>query len=100
MVYEFEILDRVKFEIFDGFNWYESKRVDLGSEFIKEIEATIEHIKNYPKHFQIKHQNKYREEVLKRFPYIIIYQIIERKIIVLAVFPSKDNPNKKLRYTF
>jgi len=95
MGYKLDIWDDAKIEIFKGYKWYENKRFELGQEFINEVEETLEYIEKYPKHYQIKYKNKYREAVLKRFPYLIIYEIIENIIIVYSVFPSKDNPNKK-----
>ena len=95
MVYKLDILSLVKYDIFDGFNWYEAKRLGLGNEFIEEIETTIKYIEKYPNHYQIKYRNKYREAVVKRFPYLIIYEIIESTVLIYSVFPSKDNPYSK-----
>lgn len=95
MAYKLDILVDAKIEIIDGFNWHENKRLGLGSEFIDEIETTLKYIENHPEHYQIKYRNKYREAILKRFPYLIIYELIGNTIVVFSVFPSKNNPSKK-----
>lgn len=95
MVYKLDILNQAKLEIIDVFNWYENKKLGLGGEFIQEIESTLYYIENNPEHYQIKYRNKYREAVLKRFPYLIIYEIMEKTVVVFSVFPSKNNPSKK-----
>ena len=95
MAYKFDILHQVKLEIIDAFDWYEKKQLNLGYDFVDEVEITLDDIKKHPKHFQIKHQNKFREATVNRFPYLVIYQIIENTIVILSVFPSKDNPDKK-----
>ncbi|MGB0880003.1 MAG: type II toxin-antitoxin system RelE/ParE family toxin [Polaribacter sp.] len=95
MGYKLDIWNDAKIEIFKGYTWYEDKRVELGEEFINEVEEALEYIEKYPEHYQIKYRNKYREAVLKRFPYLIIYEIIENSVVVYSVFPSKDNPIKK-----
>lgn len=95
MVYKLEIWNKAKIEIIEGYTWYESKKNNLGQEFIEEVEEMFDYIKKYPEHYQIKYREKYREAVLKRFPYLVIYEIINHSIIVYSVFPSKDNPTKK-----
>lgn len=95
MVYKLDILDQVEIEIIEGFNWYENKQISLGSDFVEEVETTIRYIEKYPYHYQIKYLNKYREAVLRKFPYLIIYEIIENTIVIFSVFPSKDSPSKK-----
>ena len=97
MAYKLEIRNEVKINIFDGFKWYEDKRKGLGREFIYAVEALINYIENYPEHFQIKYRGRYREAVLKRFPYVIIYEIIQDTVIVFEVFPTKADPTKKLK---
>ena len=97
MVYSLKIWDDARVEIIKGYNWYESKKITLGEKFIYEVEEMLKYLEKYPEHYQIKHKNKYREAVLKKFPYIILYEIIGNTVIVYAVFPSKNNPNKKPR---
>lgn len=95
MVHKLDILYQVEIEIIDGFNWYENKQSGLGGNFVEEVERTIKYIEKYPNHYQIKYRNKYREAVLRKFPYVIIYEIIENTIVIFSVFPSKDSPSKK-----
>lgn len=95
MVYKLDIWNKAKIEIIEGYSWYESKKFNLGIEFIEEVEEMFNYINKYPEHYQIKYRGRYREAVLKRFPYLIIYEIIQQTIVVYSVFPSKDNPNKK-----
>lgn len=66
MGYKLDIWDDAKIEIFKGYNWYENKRVELGEEFINEVEKTLEYIEKHPEHYQIKYRNKYRESSIKK----------------------------------
>jgi len=93
--YKLDIWNEAKSDIINGYKWYEGKRFGLGKEFIDEVEQILKYIEQYPNHYQIKYRRKYREAILKRFPYLIIYEIIENLVVVYSVFPSKDNPNKK-----
>ena len=94
-VYKLNVWEEAKSDIINGYKWYEEKRFGLGKEFANEVEQVLEYIEKYPEHYQIKYRKKYREAVLKRFPYLIIYEIIKNEVVVYSVFPSKDNPNKK-----
>ncbi len=97
MAYKLRFRDDARDDIVNGYKWYEDKKEGLGIRFIDEVEMEIDYISKYPEHFQIKTKNKYREAILKIFPYVIIYEIIKKKneVIVYSVFPTKDDPQKK-----
>lgn len=94
MIYELEIKEEADFEITEGYLYYERKRIGLGEEFLECIEYYLQRICENPKHFQIKKKN-YREAYIRRFPYLIIYEIEENAIIVYSVFNTPQNPEKK-----
>lgn len=94
MIYELEIKEEADFEITKGYLYYEGKRIGLGEEFLKSVEYYLQRICENPKHFQIKKKN-YREAYIRRFPYLIIYEIEENAIIVYSVFNTPQNPEKK-----
>jgi len=39
----------------------------------------------------------YRQAVVKKFPFVIIYTKIDSKILISAIFHTSKNPNKKFR---
>jgi len=94
MVHKLSVREEAREKIFESFFWYEKKKEGLGTRFIVEMDAMLDYIKHYPHHFQIKYKN-FREAILRAFPYIVVYRIIENEIIVYTVFPTKDNPDKK-----
>jgi len=97
MAYKLSIRDDAKHDIIKGYKWYEDKSIGLGARFVDEIEMMIGYLATYPEHFQIKTKKRYREAVLKIFPYVIIYEVSQKEgeIVIYSVFPTKDNPNKK-----
>jgi hypothetical protein len=96
MAYKLEIREKVRSGTLAGFLWYEEKSEGLGSRFVAEVEKMIEYVAQNPLHFQVKYKD-YREAIMKKFPYVIIYQVKNDLIILSSVFPCKNDPERKLK---
>ncbi len=85
-------------EYLESIEWYENNLINLGEEFIKEVEQVIELIELQPNIFPVKKAKK-REGVVNRFPYVVIYQVFEKQhlIHILSVFNTNRNPKYKRR---
>jgi plasmid stabilization system protein ParE len=94
MKYSLEIKQEAYLEIQDAYNYYEKNRVGLGERFIKHLDFYIERIQKHPEHYQ-KRREPYREAFIKDFPFLIIYEVLENKIVIYSVFNTKRNPIKK-----
>ncbi len=94
MAYLLEIKQEAKDDIVKGFLWYESKKEGLGTKLVSEIESVIEYIGIYPFHYQIRTKS-FREAVLKIFPFVVVYEVNQNKVIVYSVFPTRKNPSSK-----
>ncbi|MEC3964286.1 type II toxin-antitoxin system RelE/ParE family toxin [Flagellimonas halotolerans] len=94
MSYILEIKDEVNLEIIEAYLYYQEKRTGLGEEFLEHLDGYFERIVSNPKHFP-KKRKPYREAFIKRFPFLIVYEIIKNKIIVYSVFNTWQNPEKK-----
>lgn len=94
MAYDLEVKDEANIEIIEAYLYYEEKRVGLGEEFLEHLDAYFDRITVNPKHFPQK-RKPYREAFLKRFPFLVIYEITKRKVIVYSVFNTLQNPEKK-----
>lgn len=79
-------------EFIDASEWYENKRIGLGREFILEIERCVMLAAKHPRHYAIIHKD-IRRVIASRFPYSVYFRHEEHRILVLAVFHSKRNPN-------
>jgi plasmid stabilization system protein ParE len=82
----------VQADVQDAYSWYESNRRGLGSEFVLAVEASLEAIKRNPLQFPSV-ERKIRRALVQRFPYLIGYQILKDRILVLAVMHSKRDPS-------
>ena len=71
--------------------YYESKSDGLGSEFIAEIERTIEVIRSHPGAAPII-RSPIRRRLLNRFPFGLLYTIDDNYILILAVMHLRRRP--------
>lgn len=94
MAYILEVKDDANIEIIEAYLYYEEKRVGLGDEFLEHLDIYFDRITTNPKHFPQK-RKPYREAFIKRFPFLVIYEITKEKVIVYAVFNTWQNPEKK-----
>jgi hypothetical protein len=74
----------------EAYDWYESKRIGLGLEFLNEVDEYFNRIVQNPKHYQA-HRDQ-RVAVMSRFPYKIVYELENEVLIVFAVYHDKRNP--------
>ncbi|HET8810265.1 MAG TPA: type II toxin-antitoxin system RelE/ParE family toxin [Flavobacteriaceae bacterium] len=96
MKFHLEIRTEARLEIFEAFLYYEDKRDNLGEEFLNHMGNYFDWIRKNPDHFPIKRRN-YREAYVKRFPYLIIYEVVQEKVIVYSVFNTYQDPKKKIK---
>ncbi len=82
-------------EIENAIYWYESKEVVLGKTFFNYLDGYFQTLMNEKALFQIKRKPVFRELPLKRFPYVIIYEVHQNKVIVYSVFNTNQDPTKK-----
>lgn len=79
-----------------GYNWYEDQRKGLGEEFLIELESVYRKLENFPRAFG-KLTKIYRRAPLKRFPYLVIYEIKRKEVIVYAIFHVSRSPKYRFR---
>jgi len=92
--YELIIRDEAELEIIEASIYYETQQVGLGKRFLAHLQMYLDRIQTYPEHYSIKRE-PYREAFIKKFPYLIIYELTENKVIVFSIFNTWQNPEKK-----
>lgn len=60
------------------------------------MESIMDKLILNPYLFQRRYKH-YREAVLKKFPYYVVYEIIGNTVIVQSFFHSSRNPKKKIK---
>jgi len=73
--------------------WYDAIRPELGEQFALEVDATVEAVAEHPLRFPVIYRNRRRAGV-RRFPYGIIFEVQEHRIVVIACFHDRRNPKR------
>jgi len=84
---------KAKEEFLEAIDYYESRSTGLGLEFANEIYSTIQRIIQLPTAWS-KFSENTRRCLTKRFPFGVIYQVLEGKdeIIIIAVMQVNRKP--------
>lgn len=81
-------------DIEDSLECYSEINDTLPKRFYDNVLKNVLLLTKNPYLFQIKFDS-FRELPLKKFPYVIVYEIIDNKVIIIAVFHTSKNPDKK-----
>jgi toxin ParE1/3/4 len=79
-----------------AYQWYEKQQTGLGDLFLLELESGYDKIETGPTLYA-KIQKNFRQIILRTFPYVIVFEIIEDDVVVYAVFHTSRNPRKKFK---
>lgn len=94
--YRLEIKHEAVAEIEDAYYYYEELQAGLGDAFHKFLDRTFKAIIKTPSGFKVVSKNR-RQVVVKKFPFVIIYEVFDSTIVVFAVFHTSRNPSDKIR---
>lgn len=83
-------------DIESAYVWYENVKIGLGEQFLNELVVYYEKLMHNPIAFKWVNKN-YRQAILSRFPYVIIYKVVESDVVIYAVFHTSRNPKKYLQ---
>lgn len=73
-----------KKELLKAINYYEECQPGLGLEFAKEVYSTVQRITHFPKAWSKLSENT-RRCLTNRFPFGVIYQIVEEETLIIAI---------------
>jgi len=91
MPYPYRIHEKAHQEYIDAYLWYEMEKVGLGNEFEDCVERKLQQISEHPEFYSKKHNLRFREAKIERFPFMIVYEFFPRKkfIHVAAICHQK-----------
>ena len=71
--------------------WYEAQRPGLGREFLDATEDAVKRVLAAPKGYALVYKDR-RRALLARFPYSLVYRLIDDQVVVVAVVHAKRSP--------
>jgi hypothetical protein len=75
-----------------AFRYYKNISEALGKYFLGELKIAEKAILNAPEGFQIRFFDRVRGYPLKKFPFLVLYMVVEKSVYVLAVFNTNQSP--------
>lgn len=91
MPYSLTIRPEAEADISEAFQYYESCREHLGSDFLLCIDASFSRIQKSPEQYREVYKNVHRA-LVARFPYGIYYTKLGQNVVVVAVVHARRNP--------
>lgn len=85
-------LEIAQIELDEAVEYYNFESPGLGNEFLSEVLAALDRIGEFPEAWQTCSKRTRRCRTF-RFPYGVIYQIRETKILVVAIAHLHRNPD-------
>jgi hypothetical protein len=74
------------------FRYYKNISEALGKYFLRELKIAEKAMLNTPEGFQIRFFDRVRGYPLKKFPFLVLYVVIENAVYVMAVFNTNQSP--------
>lgn len=93
-MYYIFITEKAELEYYDVYWYYEEKQSGLGASYEHETDTMLKTIKKNHLLFQRKYK-QFREALMKKFPYFVVYEIIQDEIVVHSFFHTSRNPARK-----
>jgi toxin ParE1/3/4 len=94
MTYNLEIRPLATLEILEAYEWYEQQQEGLGYRFLDSLEEFFFTLQNNPATFSY-YEKPVREGLIKKFPYLVVFEIFDSIVVVYSVFMAKRNPDSK-----
>ena len=84
-------LEPARIELDDAIAWYESEQENLGKRFLKEIQFALKRTMIFPESCAFLAPGL-RRCMTSRFPYMLVYGIEDRTIVIVAVAHMHREP--------
>jgi plasmid stabilization system protein ParE len=95
MGYNLQISLRARNDVVNAIDYYDAISSELCDRFLSELSETYKKLVEHPQFHSLISSNpkdQFRDIKLKSFPYVVIYEIHETKVIVTAVMNTSQKP--------
>jgi plasmid stabilization system protein ParE len=80
----------------EAFEWYDEQQTGLCDRFLQELESGFDKLELSPISYK-KVKKNYRQLVLRTFPYVVVFEIIRKEVVIYSIFHTSQNPSKKFK---
>lgn len=95
-MYQLQIKPRAILMAKEAYDWYEKQSKGLGEIFLSELNSCYRKIEIQPT-FYGKIKKNFCQIKVKRFPYVVVYELLKNEVVVFAVFHTNRNPKLKFK---
>jgi toxin ParE1/3/4 len=89
--YNIEISGEAETDLDNSYEYYYDESPKVADAFFQRINSSLETIKKTPLSFPEIHKSL-RKYTVKKFPFVIYYQVFDSTIKVIAIFHTSRNP--------
>lgn len=89
---EVKLHPKAQEDLVEALDYYTFIDQPLKNKFINDLDLTFGKIQKYPKLYPYETPTA-QKVLLKKFPYIVLYEHFENLIMVLAIFHTKRHPS-------
>ena len=90
-MFDIQIQSEALDELQEAFQWYENEQSGLGLKFIQSFEQACQQLQQHPQHYTGINEH-FRRIRLHPFPYLVVYEIAEQSVIIIAVRHAARKP--------
>jgi hypothetical protein len=94
MKYRLDVLEEVYGELEEAGDYYHSQRPGLEMELFADFERALNRIQKNPEGYQ-KQTKSFRHALLDRFPYLVVFEIMESAVVVYRFINVRRHPAKR-----
>lgn len=94
MNYTLIVYDSVADEVEAAALYYESQQIGLGLRFLNDWETALDTLAKLPLGYQKKYRS-FRQIQLQKFPYLIMFEIEDKLILIYRIINAKQHPAKR-----
>ena len=84
----------------DAYDYYEEKLTGLGERFLNALQQRYKELSANPNLYGYIDEDPLkvlRDVKLEKFPFVVVYEIVEKEVVIYAVHNTYKHPRNKLR---
>jgi hypothetical protein len=93
-MYQFGVSEAAWNDMDSSCKWYNDQQDGLGKEFLQEVFKTFQYIEKNPLLYAVRFSGQFRFAKVNRFPFLVVYEVLDKEIVINSVFHTYLNPNR------